>query len=84
MMWIDQRIAETIRPYRFRAAPKLKVQGKVHMKDPLKNYLAINISAPSGMDYELLGKTLPLSNTSGTVDVVGNKLNANIKSAELF
>ena len=84
MMWIDPRIAKTIRPYRFRAAPKLKVHGKVHMKDPLKNDLAINISAPSGMDYELLGKTLPFSNTSGTVDVVGNKLNANIKSAELF
>jgi hypothetical protein len=84
MMWIDPRIAETIRPYRFRAAPKLKVQGKVHMKDPLKNDLAINISAPSGMDYDLLGKTLPFGSTSGTVDVVGNKLNANIKNAELF
>ena len=84
MMWIDPRIAETIRPYRFRAAPKLKVEGKVHMKDPLKNDLAINISAPSGLDYELLGKTLPFGNTSGTVDVVGNKLNANIKNAELF
>ncbi|MFM8982877.1 MAG: hypothetical protein ACKOLA_08215, partial [Spartobacteria bacterium] len=84
MMWIDPRIAETIRPYRFRSAPKLKVQGKVHMKDPLKNDLAINISAPGGMNYDLLGKTLPISSTYGTVDVIGNKLDVNIKSAELF
>jgi len=84
MMWIDPRIAETIRPYRFRAAPKLKVQGKVHMKDPLKNDLSINISAPGGLDYDLLGKTLPFGSTNGTVEVIGNKLEANIKSVELF
>ena len=84
LMWIDPRIAETIRPYRFRSAPQVKVQGKVHMKDPLKNDLKINISAPGGMSYELLGKTLPFGNTNAKVDVIANKVVANINEAELF
>ena len=84
MMWIDPRIAETIRPYRFRASPKVKVEGKVHMKDPLKNDLAIRIDAPGGLDYDLLKKTLPFGKTSANVDVVANKVTATIKNAELF
>ena len=84
MMWIDPRIAETIRPYRFRGSPKVKVEGKVHMKDPLKNDLAIRIDAPGGLDYDLLKKTLPFGKTSANVDVVANKVTATIKNAELF
>ena len=84
MMWIDPRIAKTISPYRFRGAPKVKVEGKVHMKDPLKNDLAIRIEAPGGLDYDLLRKTLPFGKTSAKVDVVANKVNATITNAELF
>jgi hypothetical protein len=84
MMWIDPRIAETIRPYRFRANPKVKVQGKVHMKDPLKNDLAIRIDAPGGIDYDLLGKTLRFGDTDADVDVIANKVVATIKDADLF
>lgn len=84
MMWIDPRIAGTIRPYRFRGAPKVKVEGKVHMRNPLKNDLAIGIEAPGGLDYDLLHKTLPFGKTSAKVDVVANKVTATIANAELF
>ena len=84
MMWIDPRIAETIRAYRFRGNPKVKVQGKVHMKDPLKNDLAIRINAPGGIDYDLLGKTLRFGDTDADVDVIANKVVATIKDADLF
>ena len=84
MMWIDPRIAETIRAYRFRTNPKVKVQGKVHMKDPMKNDLSIRIEAPGGIDYDLLGKTLRFGDTDADVDVIANKVLATIKDADLF
>jgi hypothetical protein len=84
MMWIDPRIAETIRPYRFRSAPTVDVQGKVHMKDPLKNNLAIRIEAPGGLDYDLLKKTLSFGPTSAKVDVVSNKVTANVTRSTLM
>lgn len=84
LMWIDPRIAKTISPYRFRGAPKVMVEGKVHMKDPMKNDLAIRIDAPGGLDYDLLRKTLPFGKTSAKVDVVANKVSATVTNAELF
>jgi hypothetical protein len=82
LMWIDPRIAETIRPYRFRAAPDVRVEGKVHMKDPLKNNLTIKIDAPGGLNYDLLGKTLRFGRTRAAVDVVANKVDATVTNAE--
>jgi hypothetical protein len=82
LMWIDPRIAETIRPYRFRSAPDVRVEGKVHMKDPLKNNLAIKIDAPGGLNYNLLGKTLAFGKTRAAVDVVANKVDATVTNAE--
>jgi hypothetical protein len=82
LMWIDPRIAKTIQPYRFRAAPDVRVEGKVHMKDPLKNNLAIRIDAPGGMNYDLLGKTLRFGKTRAVVNVVANKVDATVTNAE--
>ncbi len=83
MMWIDPKIAKTITPYRFRSAPYVTVHGKVHMRDPAKNALGINVDAP-GLDYDLLGKTLSFGRTTARVDVVSNKVIADVKKAELM
>lgn len=84
LMWIDPKIAETVRPYRFRSAPDVRVEGKVHMKDPTKNNLAIQIDAPGGLNYELLGETLRFGKTKATVDVVSNEVDATVTNAELL
>jgi len=84
LMWIDPKIAKTIRPYRFRSAPGVRVEGKVHMKNPLKNNLSIKIDAPGGLDYDLLGKTLRFGKTKADVDVIANKVDATVTNSELF
>ena len=34
MMWIDPKIAETIKPYRFRQPPRVEAEGVVDLKVP--------------------------------------------------
>ena len=47
MMWIDPKIAEVIKPYRFRQPPKVQADGMIHLKDPKKNDLAPRLSRPT-------------------------------------
>jgi len=84
LMWIDPKIAQTISPYRFRKNPSVSVEGTVHMRDPAKNDLAISISAPGGLDYDLLGETLRFGSTTARVDVSGNSVLAKVGRAELM
>ncbi len=84
LMWIDPKIAEAVKPYRFRVPPATVVQGMVHLKDPTKNNLSIDIDSASGLDYDLLGKTLHFGKTLAHVDVVGSTVNANVKRSTLM
>lgn len=84
LMWINPQIAETIRPYRFRANPSVSVGGKVHMKLPTGNDLSIRVESPAGMEYDLLEKTLVFGSTSARVGVVGNMVRANVTKATLM
>ena len=84
MLWINPQIAETIRPYRFRANPDVRLGGKVHMKLPTENDLSIRIEAPSGMEYDLLAKTLIFDSTSAQVNILGSTVHANVTNASLM
>jgi len=84
LMWIDPKIAEAVKPYRFRTPPSATVQGKVHLKDATKNDLAIGIESAGGLEYDLLGKTLRFGKTSAKVDVIGTKVRADIRRAALM
>ena len=84
LMWIDPKIAESLKPYRFRAPPSAIVEGKVHLKDPTKNNLSIRIESDEGLDYDLLHRTLRFGKTSAVVNVVGSKVNADIRKAKLM
>ncbi|MEI8311861.1 MAG: AsmA-like C-terminal region-containing protein, partial [Verrucomicrobiota bacterium] len=84
LMWIDPKIAEAVRPYRFRVPPSATVEGKVHLKDPTKNNLAIRVESGEGLDYDLLRRTLHFGKTSAVVNVVGAKVNADIRKAALM
>jgi len=84
LMWIDPKIAEAVKPYRFRAPPSAVVEGKVHLKDPTKNNLAIRIESAEGLDYDLLRRTLRFGKTSAAVNIVGSKVNADIRKAALM
>ncbi len=84
MMWIDPNIAEVIKPYRFRQPPKVLADGMVHMKDPGKNDLHLDIQSDIGLDYDLLNRTLKFGRTLANVDITGTKVIATVKSAELM
>ena len=84
MMWINPQIAKTIQPYRFRANPNVSVEGKVHMKVPTGNNLAIRVESPAGMEYDLLEKTLVFDSTSAEVQVIGSTVHVNVTNADLM
>lgn len=84
MTWIDPRIADALKEYRFRKPPELQVSGKVGLHNPDKNDLRIGVNAPEGLNYTLIGKDLPFSAASGTVLLKGQKLAIDIPRGRLF
>lgn len=84
MMWVDPKIADAIRPYRFRQPPQVLADGMIHLKDADKNNLALKIDSQDGLDYDLLNRTLKFGRTLASVDIKGKRLLANVKSAKLM
>ncbi len=84
LMWADPKIADAVRPYRFRQSPKVRAEGMIHMIDPKKNDLRLNVLAEGGIDYDLLNRTLRFGRTTADVNVLGTKVYANVKSAKLM
>ena len=84
MTWIDPNIARSLKDYRFRTPPEVRLSGKVGLKDPEKNDLHIIMNAPDGLGYTLIKKDLPFGATSGTVDLKGQKLLLDIPESQLF
>lgn len=84
MTWIDPRIAESLRAYRFIKPPNLRLTGKVGLKDPQKNDLHIELNAPAGLGYTLIGKDLPFGSTSGLVHLKGQKVLVDLPKSRLF
>lgn len=84
LMWVDPRIAATVAVYRFRGPPNIRADGLTHMKDPSKNDLRVEVSAPAGLTYELLARDLTFGPMQGTVRLLGQKVLADIDRAELY
>ena len=84
MTWIDQKIAEALKPYRFNGPPEVQLTGKVGLRNPEKNDLRIGINAPSGMGYTVIRRDLPFGPTTGTVVLKGQKLFIDLPSSRLF
>jgi len=84
MTWIDPRIAQSLKNYRFVKAPNIQLTGKVGLHDPEKNDLRIQLMASEGLGYTLIGKDLPFGPTSGTVLLKGQKLQIDLPQSRLF
>ena len=84
MTWIDPRIADSLKAYRFRKPPDLKVSGKVGLRNPDKNDLRIELNAPTGLGYTLIGKDLPFGATSGSVHLKKQSLTIDLPRSRLF
>lgn len=84
LMWAEPEIAEILRPYRFVRPPQVSAEGAIDLRRAKRNLLDVQIDAPQGMRYELLGKTLLFGNLAGTVRMRGTQLNISVPSGELF
>jgi len=84
MTWIDPRIAESLKDYRFNSPPEVQLSGKVGLKNPEKNDLRIALNAGDGLGYTLIHKDLPFGATSGTVLLRGQKLTIDLPASKLF
>lgn len=84
MLWIDPKIAEGLKPYRFNTPPETRLSGKVGLRDPRLNALHITFNAPSGLCYKLLGKDLSFGKTSGWVDLKSQDVVVEIPDSSLF
>ena len=84
MMWIDPRIADSLRAYRFANPPNLRITGKIGLRNPDKNDLHIALNASDGINYTLIGKDLPFGATSGTVVLKRQQLAIDLPHSHLF
>jgi hypothetical protein len=82
--WIDPDFADELAPYRFRGIPDLTANGVVHIKRGKTTRLEIGVDAPAGMEYELLGKTLPLERVRGRLLFTPDRLQIVNAEAGLF
>lgn len=84
-MWIEPRLVKDLLPYRFsRQPPNLLIDGVVHMKRGKTTRLAIDVDAPTGMDYTFLRKNLSASQVSGKLLFTSDRLKITDLQAALF
>ena len=84
LMWIDPRIAESLKAYRFHVPPEAQVSGTIGLKDPQKNNFKIQLNAPQGLDYTLIKRNLTFDNVVGSVLIKKQELLVDLPRAELF
>ena len=84
LLWADPNIAHETDPYRFKAPPDVRVNGVIWLKDPGQTRLTANFSAPQGLDYDLLDRTLNFGATSGELQFNGRRILVSIPAARLF
>ena len=84
-MWIDPNLVGDILPYRFaRQPPNLLIDGLVQTKDGRNTRLAIQIDAPTGVDYTFLKKDLSFPKLNGKLLFTNDHLKISELSASLF
>jgi hypothetical protein len=84
LQWADPKVARETKPYRFKAPPEVKVSGVIGLKDPMLTKLQADFTAPQGLDYDLLERTLNFGTTSGSLEFAGRTIKVDIPSAKLY
>ncbi|MGV3531516.1 MAG: AsmA-like C-terminal region-containing protein [Chthoniobacteraceae bacterium] len=83
--WISRNFIKDIAPYRFKnEPPNILLDGVVHTKGGDTTKLAVDVSAPGGMDYTFLRKDLSFPDISGKLSFTRSRFTINSLEAELF
>lgn len=91
-VWIDPRMRQDLRMFRFRGPPTLTVNGYAQFGGKTDVNLRLNVDAPAGFEYDVIGKWLPVDSaraallfTFGRLDIreldartLGGQLRGNI------
>jgi hypothetical protein len=84
LQWADPKVAAETKPYRFKAPPEVTVGGVIGIEDPSQTRLWANFTAPQGLDYDLLDRTLNFGAATGSLEFAGRKIKVDIPSARLY
>ena len=84
LQWADPKVAQETKPYRFKAPPEVTVGGVIGLQDPTQTRLWANFTAPQGLDYDLLDRTLNFGAATGSLEFAGRKINVDVPSARLY
>ncbi len=67
IVWVDPRIQKDLRMFRFRAPPTLKLNGYAQFGGRTGVDLMMEVDLPSGMEYDIAGKWLPIDSATALV-----------------
>jgi hypothetical protein len=68
------KLAEYLKPYRFAAAPKVKLEGVIDLDTRAKTSFDVMLDSPEGMKYDFLKKTLNLTQLKAKLEFRGKNL----------
>jgi hypothetical protein len=84
LQWADPKVAAETKPYRFKSPPEVTVGGIIGLQDPGQTRLWANFTAPQGLDYDLLERTLNFGAATGSLEFTGRKIKLDVPSARLY
>lgn len=84
LQWADPNVAAEAKPYRFKSPPDVTVNGVIGLKDITATKLNAEFTAPGGLDYDLLERTLNFGAAKGTLKFAGRQIFVDVPSASLF
>jgi hypothetical protein len=84
LQWADPKVARETQPYRFKAPPTVTVNGVIGLKNPELTRLTADFTAPKGLDYDLLDRTLNFGEARGTLQFTGRRIAVDVPAARLF
>jgi hypothetical protein len=82
--WIEPKLFKVVSPYKFHGPPSLTANGLVQYRGGKNTHLAINIDAPSGLDYLFLGKTLQFARARGHLLITDDRVQLSEVEGTLF
>ena len=84
LQWADPKVAKETKPYRFKAPPEVTVGGVIGLQDATQTRLWANFTAPQGLEYDLLERTLSFGATTGSLEFAARSIKVDVPSARLY
>ena len=84
LQWADPKVAAETKPYRFKAPPEVTVGGVIGLQDATQTRLWANFTAPQGLEYDLLERTLSFGAATGSLEFAARSIKVDVPSARLY